>query len=128
MFFFAVLFLWFCTWAVLYSKYRLIINGHKLKGEIVGFMKPTNSAMKFAGYHYIVRFKYGGELLAAKSIQSKMGTLNAPPKNKKGKKCTIYFNPKYPEQVAIRGTYGMEVAAGILFGLGVLGIIIYFVS
>lgn len=128
MIFLAVLFLWICTGILLHSKYRLIINGHKLKGEIVGFVKASKNKSSVSGYNYVVQFKYDGELHAAKTLQSKLGTIYGPPKIKKGKDCTIYFNPKYPEQVTMTGAYGMEIGAATLFALGMIGVIVFFMS
>ncbi|HLQ74116.1 MAG TPA: DUF3592 domain-containing protein [Bacillota bacterium] len=125
MFFFGLIFLWVCTGIILYTKYRVIVNGKKLQGEIVGFKRPSGSALSFSGYYYIIRFEYGNEIIAAQSMQSKMGTLDKPPKNKKGEKCMIYYNPKYPEKVTIAGKFGAEISAAVLFLIGLGGLIIY---
>lgn len=128
MFFVAVIFLWFCTGAILYSKYRVILNGKKLQGEIVGFTRTSESTLSFSGYRYVIRFKYANKTLAAESLQTKMGTLEKPPKHKEGERCTVYYNPKYPNKVALAGKYGAEISSLILFLIGVVGLYIYFTS
>lgn len=108
---------------MLLIKYFLIITGEKLQGKIIGYSKGARSTHGIVGYSYTIRVKYHDEFYITRSVQSKQGSTLWRPEVPANRNCTVYFNPKYPKVVSMTGTYGLEVASGCMFLLGILGII-----
>lgn len=104
----------------------MVFSAKLVDGEIVGYALGSRSLYGITAYNYRVRLEYEGEIYYAKAMQSKTIFGNVIPRKEIGRYCLVYFNPKNPRLVSMKGYYGLDIAAWFFLILGLLGIWIEF--
>lgn len=105
---------------VFFIRLRLILTGKLLKAEIVGYARGAKGIRGFVGYNYRIRLEYNEEIHFARSLESVVVFDGMIPQKNLGLSCQVYYNPKSPKWVAIKGFHRLEWLALAMFILGSL--------
>lgn len=95
-----------------------------LEGEIIGFTPPVRGQYGNYTYGYRIKIEYKGETYHSKALQGKTKIGKTYPSEMIGRKCQVYFNPKSPKLVSMKGFHGLHIALLFIFILGLLGLIL----
>lgn len=105
---------------ILYKKLWFVCTGKVVAGEIIGHEYGARGVYGFRGYNYRIRFEYKNEIYIAKSLESTVTTSGSIPKRGLGEGCLVYFNPKSPKLVSVKGRNGVIWLAVFLLLCGLL--------
>jgi len=95
-------------------------TGQVVAGEIVGYASGAKGLYNIMASNYRIRIVYENEIFMVTSIESVIHSSGTIPNRDLWKECAVYFNPKYPKRVSIKGYHTLEWMALYIFILGCL--------
>lgn len=95
-------------------------TGKVVAGEIVGYASGAKGLYHIMASNYRIRIVYENEIYMVTSIESVIHSSGTIPNKDLWKECAVYFNPKHPKRVSIKGYHTLEWLALYIFMLGFL--------
>lgn len=105
---------------ILALRYRIKWQGELLEGEIVSVVKGNRGLYGIRGYNYRVRFEFDEQLFYRTTLENVI-SFGGEPKIRVSKYCRVYFNPKYPNRVTLKGFHQVELLSYGLLVFGLFG-------
>lgn len=112
---------------ILYRKISFVIKGQVINGELVGFKRGAKGTYGMQGFNYRIRIEYEGEVYITTSLESVVSSGGYPSEPMRGN-VKVYFKPKSPKYVSIKGKVGIIWLAFFVFLIGLMLLIVPFLS
>jgi len=116
---------------LLLKNIKLLKNGVKMEADIIDVLKKKQESTDSDGYtsttdmyYPVFKYKYNNQEYTK---ESNMG-VSSKRKYKVGGKLNILFMPDTPEKIKVKNAFNMWVLPAVLFLVGIMFIISYFVA
>lgn len=115
------------TLYILYRKMSFVLKGKVINGELVGFSRGAKGLYGMQGFNYRIRVEYEGEIYIATSLENVVSRRGYPSEPMRGY-FEVYFKPTTPKYVSIKGKNGIIWLAFLVFLMGIILLILPFLS
>lgn len=124
----------FCVVAVglgiyfFYAKYRIVVGGALVDGEIIGTVRPSNAeAWKRGGTWRDVYLVRVNNMALPSQFGDNLPKSKAAMEERIGARCAVYFNPKHPTYVVLAYSWIADFSAVTFFTTAAFAIIMWMI-